>query len=439
MLARGAERAERPLAVSPDQPVRRLRHGVAADDPQAEPLLERLLPLTSRGGAGVAEPQVGLGVVGSDRLAHQDLQHRPDGVELGRAVASGRVQEPTGREAWQQDQAGTHRERAEHGVGRRVDVEQRQRGHQPVLGRQLHPVREADPCHRVGAVRLHDQLGLSGGARGGDEHGEVVGADGPLQRDVGDGALAAPVAEQFVDVEHLEGERCGRLEDMGPQGRVGDNHPGAAPGGRSPASSSRVPAGSVGTVTAPSEASANQHRTYGGVVRAVTTTRSPRPTPVSRSRSAEPGHVRGSAAEGQRALVGAQPGRAGVSVDGGGQQAGNGLDHGPRHRHRPSLSDRRVRGNARCSPGEWGRHPAAGPRDMEYGRFGESGRADRRGETQRWLFSSMQSRLRGYALQEAVLRPARAPCQRRHQNGRPLADGDAESTCRRRTIGPCWR
>ena len=171
VLARGAERAEGPRAVSPDQAVRRLGHRVAADHPQAEPLLERLLPLASRGGAGVAEPQVGLGVIGSDRLPHQDLQHRPDRVELGRAMAAGRVEEPTGGEPGHQDQARSCCERAEHRVGGCVDVEQRQGGHQPVLGRQLHPVREAHPGHRVGAVRLHDELGPPRGARGGDEHG----------------------------------------------------------------------------------------------------------------------------------------------------------------------------------------------------------------------------------------------------------------------------
>ncbi len=52
------------------------------------------------------------------------------------------------------------------------------------------------------------------------------GADGPLQAGRGDGALAGPVAEQFVEVEHLEGERRASLDDKRPQSRVGDNHPG---------------------------------------------------------------------------------------------------------------------------------------------------------------------------------------------------------------------
>src|SRR5262245_25263800 len=54
----------------------------------------------------------------------------------------------------------------------------------------------------------------------------------------------------------------------------------------SPASSGAVPDGSVGTVTAPSDASASQVSRYGGVVRAVITTRSPRRTPASRRWSA---------------------------------------------------------------------------------------------------------------------------------------------------------
>ena len=45
---------------------------------------------------------------------------------------------------------------------------------------------------------------------------------------------------------------------------------------------------------------------------------------------------------------------------------------------------------------------AADPRDSEYVCSGESGRADRQGGTQRWLFSSMRSRLRGPPSQEAV-------------------------------------
>jgi len=53
-----------------------------------------------------------------------------------------------------------------------------------------------------------------------------------------------------------------------------------------PVSSSAVEEGSVGTVTAPMAARANQHSRYGGVVRAVRTTRSPRRTPAARSRSA---------------------------------------------------------------------------------------------------------------------------------------------------------
>src|SRR3954451_20424529 len=54
----------------------------------------------------------------------------------------------------------------------------------------------------------------------------------------------------------------------------------------SPVSSSSVAPGSVGTLIAPSEAKASQHTTYDGVVRTVTTTSSPWPTPASPSRAA---------------------------------------------------------------------------------------------------------------------------------------------------------
>jgi hypothetical protein len=53
-----------------------------------------------------------------------------------------------------------------------------------------------------------------------------------------------------------------------------------------PSRSCSVADGSVGTVTAPMDANASQHNRYGGVVRAVTMTRSPFPMPCSRNRPA---------------------------------------------------------------------------------------------------------------------------------------------------------
>ena len=67
------------------------------------------------------------------------------------------------------------RERAQHRVGRRVDVEQRQRVISRSSAVQLHPVREALAGQGVGAVGLHDQLRPPGGARGRDQHRQVVG------------------------------------------------------------------------------------------------------------------------------------------------------------------------------------------------------------------------------------------------------------------------
>ena len=94
----------------------------------------------------------------------------------------------------------------------------------------------------------------------------------------------------------------------------------------SPASSSRVLAGSVGTVTAPRAARASQHRTYAGVVRAVTTT-GPRAHPGV----AEPLNRAGPRArtrrEGQRAFVGPEPGAPRVAGDSGGEQARDRLGH----------------------------------------------------------------------------------------------------------------
>ena len=56
---------------------------------------------------------------------------------------------------------------------------------------------------------------------------------------------------------------------------------------------------------------------------------------------------------------------------------------------------------------------AAHPRDSEYGCNGESGRADRRGGTQRWLFSSKRSRLRGTPSRGRFLRPGNRARARR--------------------------
>ena len=196
VLPHRAERAERPGPVPPDQAVRRLRQRVAAHDPQPEPALERLLPLLRRGRAGVAEPQRGVGVVRALRLPHQDLEHRADRVELGRPVPARRVQEAAGREPRQQHQPGAARQRPQHRVGRCVDVEQRQRRHQPVVGRELHPEREALAGHGVGTLRLHHQLRPPGGPRRRDQHRQVVRLDARRQRRPVGRVGRAPVAEQ---------------------------------------------------------------------------------------------------------------------------------------------------------------------------------------------------------------------------------------------------
>ena len=78
-----------------------------------------------------------------------------------------------GRERGQEHEAAPGGDRTERRVRGRVDVEQRQRGHQPVVARELHPVREALARHHVGEMRLHDQLGAARGARGRDHHRDI--------------------------------------------------------------------------------------------------------------------------------------------------------------------------------------------------------------------------------------------------------------------------
>ena len=103
MLARGTERAVGPLTVAPHERVRRLRQRVPAHDLEAEPRLDLELVLALGRRSGVAAPDRVVGVVGARRLAHEDLEHRADAVELGRAerarvVEKGAAEKP-GRSA----------------------------------------------------------------------------------------------------------------------------------------------------------------------------------------------------------------------------------------------------------------------------------------------------------------------------------------------------
>ena len=118
---------------------------------------------------------------------------------------------------------------------------------------ELHPVREPLAGHGVGAVGLHDQLRPPGRARGRDQHRQVVRAD------VG---RAASAASDRSAASRRPARRC-----RAPRSRAAGRRPASTSGrssasvtrsrGRtwptSPASSSGVPAGSVGTVTAPSD------------------------------------------------------------------------------------------------------------------------------------------------------------------------------------------
>ena len=141
---------------------------------EAEAALELEVALLGRRRARVGEPQRVVGVVRALGLAHQDLEHRADRVELGGAVAPGGVEEPAGREAGEQHEARARGDRAQHRVRGRVDVEERQRRHQPVVRGQPEPPGEALGGHRVGAVGLGHELGAPGRARGGDQHRRVV-------------------------------------------------------------------------------------------------------------------------------------------------------------------------------------------------------------------------------------------------------------------------
>ena len=262
------------------------------------------------------------------RLAHQDLEHRADGVELGRAVTPRRVEEPARREPGTQHQPGADRERPEHGVRRRVDVEQRQRGHHPVRRRQLHPPREALTRPGVGALGLHHQLGASRRPRRRDQHHDVARVDPVGHRHLDGVPLGAPVAEEVAEVEHPRLRRGGRgVHDLS-QLSIGHHrawlHLGQQPGElvgcsrgvgghrhRSHAGQGepdqdvrrRGPCGDHDQVAG----------TYAGLGEAL----------------GEPAHVGGRTTEAERAFVGPEPGAVRVTGDGGGQQSRDGVvrDH----------------------------------------------------------------------------------------------------------------
>ena len=244
VLAQRAEGAVGAGAAAPEGAVRRLRHAVARGELEAEAPLEREVEVAVGGGARVGEAQRGVGVVVALGLAHEDLEHRADRVELGRAVAARRVEESAGREARQQHQPGTGRQRAEHRVRRRVDVEEREPGHHDVVGAQADPRREALAGPGVGALRLHDQLRATGGAGGRDQHRDVVGHDVDGQC-VAVVAEPAPVAHEVADrrllrarrtPEHRGARRAGRdrrRAGAGGSARAGRSARRRSPTGRS--------------------------------------------------------------------------------------------------------------------------------------------------------------------------------------------------------------
>ena len=164
----------------PDHPVGRLGHRVAAHDPQAEALLDLQLALAPAATGRCSTSRSGLSA-SSSRSGWRIRISSIAPIALN-SVAPWRRAESrkrAGREAREQHEPGARGDRAEHGVGGRVDVEERQRGHQPVVGGQLHPPREALAGHRVGPVGLGHELRAPGRARGRDQHRRVVGPGGP--------------------------------------------------------------------------------------------------------------------------------------------------------------------------------------------------------------------------------------------------------------------
>jgi hypothetical protein len=111
------------------------------------------------------------------RTREEDVHHGAHDVDLGRAEAPRIVPEARGRELPEDREARADPERAHRGVGLRVDVKERQRRQQAIVAREAKPRRKGLGGEREGPVRLHHGLGRAGGARGGDEHRDVVDPD----------------------------------------------------------------------------------------------------------------------------------------------------------------------------------------------------------------------------------------------------------------------
>ena len=198
----------------------------------------------------------------------------------------------------------------EHRVGRGVDVEQRQRGHQPVVGRQLHPPREALAGHRVGAVGLGHELRAPGGARGRDEHRRVVRAGGARPpRSPGEPEPNSCSTSSRDDQRGLD------LVDQARE--LGLARCWGRPARRSP----------------PDRTAASQANRYSGRLCAVARTRSPWPTPRSASAGRRRADPRVRLLVGELGVLVEQPGLVRHLGDGGVEELGD------RQRHKGCVSE----------------------------------------------------------------------------------------------------
>ena len=187
MLADGAERAERPGAVRPDQcrtatrtsRSRRRSAGRSAARSRAA-AASAGQGRCSRGAAALSASS------GALRLAHQDLEHRADRVELGGAVPPGRVEERRSPRtaAAARGPPAPRREPSTEYAGALMwnsgsDVISRS------SAAELHPPREALAGHRVGPVGLRHELRPPGRPRRRDQHRRVVRAAAAAARGAG--------------------------------------------------------------------------------------------------------------------------------------------------------------------------------------------------------------------------------------------------------------
>ena len=159
---------------------------------------------------------------------------RGDEVELGGARLGGDVPEPRGGELRHEHERATARGRTAQRIEQRINVEERQHCHQPVVGGEVHALDEAFARQHHVALAVHHALRKAGGPGGVDDDADVVRAAARLgkrrccRRQRGEGRQAVGARGLQQDAPRSGPQVRHRLERRRRQlARAGDaTHPG---------------------------------------------------------------------------------------------------------------------------------------------------------------------------------------------------------------------